>query len=200
MLNPFSKNRISKADSGPGRATAAKKAESREDAMKKSMALMVILLGGCLAGMLLAQDFTYVGSAKCQICHRTESQGQQFPIWQKSAHSQSFQALTTPDAQKLAADSPTNAKCLACHAPLAEKAPELQAEGVTCEVCHGPGSEYKKLRLMKNKEEAVKNGLVNYANAEAINAQCLKCHHNAHNKAFDFAASWDKIKHAVPQK
>jgi hypothetical protein len=168
--------------------------------MKKSMALTVILLGGCLAGMLLAQDFVYVGSAKCQICHKTESQGQQYPIWQKSEHATSFQDLSRPDAQKLASDAPTNAKCLACHAPLADKAPELKAEGITCEVCHGPGSEYKKLSLMKNKDEAVKNGLILYANAEAIKAQCLKCHQNAHNKAFDCTAYWDKIKHAIPQK
>jgi hypothetical protein len=163
--------------------------------------ILLILIGGCLLiGSLLAQDFTYVGSAKCQICHRTEYQGQQYPLWQKSEHAASFQDLSTPQAQKLAADAPTNPQCLACHAPLTDKAPELKAEGVTCEVCHGPGSEYKKLSLMKNKEEAIKNGLILYANTEAIKAKCLKCHQNAHNKIFDFAASWDKIKHAAPPK
>jgi len=167
----------------------------------KRPAFIFVLIGACLLfGSLLAQDFTYVGSAKCQICHKTENQGQQYPIWQKSEHATSFQDLSTPEAQKLAADAPTNAKCLACHAPLADKAPELKAEGVTCEVCHGPGSEYKKLSLMKNKDEAVKNGLILYANAEAIKTQCLKCHQNAHNKAFDCTAYWDKIKHAIPQK
>ncbi len=211
MPNPSSKKkRSAKEGLTPGRTTAAKEpgkmaelqAGDQEggDWMKKPAVLLVIFLGCALGGSLLAQDFTYVGSAKCQICHRTESQGQQFPIWQKSAHSQSFQALTTPEAQKLPADAPANVKCLGCHAPLADKAPELKAEGVTCEVCHGPGSEYKKLSLMKNKDEAVKNGLVLYANEEVVKAQCLKCHQNAHNKFFDFAAYWEKIKHAVPQK
>ncbi len=167
----------------------------------KKPAIIVVLLAGCLvAGSLLAQSFTYVGSAKCQICHKTENQGQQFPIWQNSEHATSFQDLSSPEAQKLAADAPTNAKCLACHSPLSGKALELKAEGVTCEVCHGPGSEYKKLSIMKNKEEAVKNGLILYANEEAIKTGCLKCHQNAHNKAFDFTAYWGKIKHSIPKK
>jgi hypothetical protein len=172
----------------------------KEDRMKKPVIIMAVIIGIAVFVSLGAQNFTYVGADKCQICHKTESRGQQYPIWQKSKHSQSFQALSTPEAQKLAADAPANVKCLGCHAPLAEKAPELKAEGVTCEVCHGPGSEYKKLSLMKNKDEAMKNGLVLYANEEAIKTQCLKCHQNAHNKAFDFAAYWEKIKHAVPQK
>ena len=168
--------------------------------MKKGIVLTAILLGSRLVGMLLAQSPTYVGSARCQICHRTESQGRQFPIWQKSRHSRSSQALSTPLAQKLAGDAAFNAKCLGCHSPLADKAVELKAEGVSCEVCHGPGSEYKKLSLMKNRDEAVKNGLIPYADTEAIKALCLKCHQNAHNKPFDFAARWEKIKHPIPRK
>ncbi len=69
----------------------------------KKPAIIVVLLAGCLvAGSLLAQSFTYVGSAKCQICHKTENQGQQFPIWQNSEHATSFQDLSSPEAQKLA--------------------------------------------------------------------------------------------------
>ena len=106
----------------------------------------------------------------------------------------------TAAAQKVAADAACNPKCLKCHSPLAEKAAELAAEGVTCEVCHGPGSEYKKLSLMKNREDAVKNGLVVYADEAAIRAQCLTCHKDAHDKPFDFAAAWVKIKHNVPKQ
>ena len=173
--------------------------------MKKNIILTIALAVFGLSLFASAQTFTYVGSAKCQICHKTEKQGQQYPIWEMSNHAKSFAALSTPqaatNAQALGVKDPTtDPKCLKCHAPLAEKAAELKAEGVSCEVCHGPGSAYKTLTIMKNKDEAVKSGLRLYGNADAIKTQCLTCHDNAHGKSFDFNAAWAKIKHAVPAK
>jgi len=173
--------------------------------MKKVLIPAVFIIGGIFALAAVGQNFTCVGAQKCQICHRTENQGQQYPIWEKSNHSKSFAALNTPQAasaaQALGVKDPTNDPlCLKCHAPLFDKAPDLKAEGVSCEVCHGPGSEYKKLSIMKNKDEAVKNGLKPYANADAAKAWCLTCHEKAHGKSFDFAAAWDKIKHTIPPK
>lgn len=169
--------------------------------MKKSVFLAAIIL--VAAAGICSQTFTYVGSAKCAICHKTETQGRQFPIWQSSKHSQSLAALNTPQAADIAkqaniqnpAESPD---CLKCHAPLYEKAAELKAEGVTCEVCHGPGSEYKKLNIMKDVALAKQNGLIVYESQEAIKKQCLTCHANAHGKTFDFAAAAEKIKHNKP--
>ncbi|HSA96652.1 MAG TPA: multiheme c-type cytochrome [Acidobacteriota bacterium] len=172
--------------------------------MKKHLTLAMLVLFG-LAGSVLAQEHTYVGAQKCQVCHKSESQGRQYPIWEGTKHPKSFEALTSPKAAEackaLGVDKPAeDPKCLKCHAPLAEKAPELKAEGVSCEVCHGPGSDYKKLNIMKDKNEAQKNGLILYGGPEAIKAQCLKCHENPHGIAFDFAAAWEKIKHPVPAK
>jgi hypothetical protein len=53
---------------------------------------------------------------------------------------------------------------------------------------------------MKNREEAVKNGLVVYESPEAIKKHCLTCHENAHGQSFDFNVSWEVIKHPVPEK
>ena len=155
--------------------------------------------------LLAAQEPSYVGVDKCRICHQTDSQGRQYPIWEASAHSQSFAVLATPKALEIGKPagitSPQEAPhCLGCHAPLAAKAPDLKAEGISCEVCHGPGSLYRKLSVMKDKAEAVKNGLILYPDAMSIQTQCLKCHQQAHGKAFDFDASWPKIKHPVPAK
>jgi len=171
--------------------------------MKRTAALVIVGFIFVSVTALLSQTFTYVGADKCKICHKTEKQGQQHVIWEASKHSKSFAALSLPEAadkgkQAGVTNPPESPVCLKCHAPLADKAAELKAEGVTCEVCHGPGSEYKKLTVMKNEAEAVKNGLVLYANSDAVKAHCLKCHQDAHNKPFDFSAAWEKIKHSIP--
>jgi excinuclease UvrABC ATPase subunit len=149
---------------------------------------------------LFSQEFTYVGAAKCKTCHKSDKRGRQFPIWEESKHSKSFMALTSEEVKAEVPDAPENPKCLKCHSPLFEKGPEFKEEGVICEVCHGPGSAYKKLSIMKNREESVKNGLIVYDSPEAIKTQCLTCHEMAHEKSFDFDASWAKIKHPVPEK
>ncbi len=173
--------------------------------MRTARWIPVVLIAGGLVLFVAAQEFTYVGAAKCQICHRTEKQGRQYPIWEAGLHSKSFTALSTPQAADVAksmnvSNPAENAVCLGCHSPLAAKAPELKAEGVTCEVCHGPGSEYRKLNIMKDPAAAAKSGLITYPDKAAIQAQCLKCHQNAHGRAFDFNAAWEKVKHPVPGK
>jgi cytochrome c peroxidase len=167
--------------------------------------MMPVLAILVVAAVLFGQTRTYVGAAKCEICHKSEKIGQQYPIWQASKHASSFAALSTPqaaaNAQAFGIKDPANdPRCLKCHSPLAEKAPDLKAEGVSCEACHGPGSEYKKFSIMKDKTEAQKNGLILFADAAAIKTWCLTCHANAHNKPFDFAQAWDKIKHDIPKQ
>ena len=173
--------------------------------MKKVLLILMIGISLIFIISLFGQEFTYVGVGKCKICHKSEKQGTQFPIWEKSKHSKSFAALTTPEivakAKEKGIENPSeNPKCLKCHGSLFEKAAEFKEEGVTCEVCHGPGSMYKKLSIMKSREEAVKNGLILYESAEAIKKQCLICHDMAHEKPFDFEAAWEKVKHPVPEK
>jgi hypothetical protein len=158
-----------------------------------------------LAVPAISQEFAYVGAQKCQVCHKSENQGRQYVIWEASKHSRALEALTSPKAAEAAkamgVDKPADdPRCLKCHSPLAAKAPDLKSDGVSCEVCHGPGSEYKKLSVMKDKAAAVKNGLILYGSPDAIKAQCLKCHENPHGISFDFASFWEKIKHPVPGK
>ena len=171
----------------------------------KKILVLAALAALLIVAALFAQDFTYVGAQKCAMCHKSENQGRQYVIWEGSKHSKSFELLASPKAadcaKSMSVDKPAeDPRCLKCHAPLAEKAPELKAEGVSCEACHGPGSAYRKLAVMKDKAEAVKNGLVLYGSPDAIKAQCLKCHENPHGISFDFATAWDKIKHPVPAK
>lgn len=174
--------------------------------MKKGFVFAVIALTiVLLAVFLAAQDRSYAGSSACKLCHKAELQGRQYVIWQASLHAKSFANLSTDAAAAIAkdagiADPAGSPHCLGCHAPLADKAPFLKAEGVTCEVCHGPGSAYKKLNIMQDRDKAVKNGLVAYPNASAIQSSCLGCHESAHGKVFDFDKAWDAVKHPVPAR
>ena len=173
--------------------------------MKKLFLTVTVTIAFIFILSLFSQEFTYIGAGKCKICHKSEKKGKQFPIWEGSKHSKSFAALKSEKAKEMAqeqgVENPLESpKCLKCHSPLFEKAPELKEEGVTCEVCHGPGSAYKKLSIMKSREESVKNGLIVYGSSEATKKQCLTCHESAKEKTFNFEASWEKIKHPVPEK
>jgi hypothetical protein len=172
----------------------------------KKLVLVLTLAAACVfLTNLFAQEFTYVGSAKCKICHKSEKQGLQFPIWEESMHSKSIAALSSPDAaakaEEMGVENPAESpKCLKCHGPLSEKASDFKDEGVTCEVCHGPGSAYKSLSVMKSRDGSVAKGLVVNDTPEKKKEWCLTCHGDAHGTPFDFEASWEKIKHLVPEK
>lgn len=173
--------------------------------MKKIILLIIALSVVALALFLPAKDYIYVGASACKLCHKAELQGRQYAIWESSQHAKSSANMASDNAVEVGksmgvANPAENVQCLGCHAPLAAKAPELKAEGVTCEVCHGPGSVYKKLSIMQDREKAVQNGLILYPDAGTIQAHCLKCHQSPHGKAFDFAAAWDEVKHPRPGK
>ena len=174
--------------------------------MKKIYGILLAILFVLSTVNAFSADFTYVGSGKCKMCHKSEKVGRQFPLWEARKHSKSCAALSLDKAKEVAGEAgvtgnPTEcADCLKCHAPLHEKAPDIKAEGVTCEVCHGPGSDYKKMTVMKDHAESVKMGLMDYKSSDDIKKRCLTCHENAHGKTFDFAASWEKVKHPRPEK
>ena len=74
--------------------------------MKKTLALTIFVLGILfVATGAYSQDFTYVGADKCKMCHKSEKQGQQFPLWEARKHSKSFSALTTDKAKEIAQEA-----------------------------------------------------------------------------------------------
>lgn len=173
--------------------------------MKKFILILTLAAACIFVANLFAQEFTYIGAAKCKICHKSEKQGLQFPIWEESMHSKSIAALSSPDAaaraKEMDVENPTESpKCLKCHGPLSEKTSDFKDEGVTCEVCHGPGSAYKSLSVMKSRDDSVAKGLTVKDTPEKKKEWCLTCHENAHGTPFDLEASWEKIKHLVPEK
>lgn len=113
----------------------------------------------------------YVGARACGTCHNGKVKGNQYGLWLQSKHSRAYAALSRPESKQIAAISglrqaPQEAPiCLGCHATAFnseawEKDDTFHIEdGVQCEQCHGPGSEYMAVEVMKNKAEAMKAGL-----------------------------------------
>lgn len=186
--------------------------------MSKIYFVVIALIAGLLSIYLLssnvqssgAGDFKYVGVDKCTgACHKGEAKGSQLEIWQASKHAQAYKTLQTPEADQIAKDkgfstpAAETPECLKCHVLGKDiVASELEdtfdkTQGVQCETCHGPGSEYKKLSIMKDREKAVANGMIVHSEGEAF---CTGCHNSESPtfKGFNYSEMWDKIKHPSP--
>ena len=153
----------------------------------------------------------YVGANTCVgACHKSEEQGNQFVIWNESKHAKAYYTLLTPKADSIAlAKGFTTAavetpNCVKCHT-LGVDIDESEflgsfdlSQGVQCESCHGPGSEYKKLEVMKDPEQSMANGLIVHMEKEKF---CVKCH-NPESPTyfeFDYDPMWEMIAHPKPK-
>ncbi len=179
--------------------------------LKKVLTMAVLFV--VFSFTTIAQDFGYIGAEKCGMCHKSDKQGEQLKIWQGSKHANAFKTLQTEKAKEIAKglgieDASKSEKCLVCHASgynveakLLDKKFSVE-DGVQCETCHGPGSEYKSMKIMKDQAESVKNGLVVWANAAEIEKMCVTCHNEKSPtyKPFDFAKKYEAIKHNIPEK
>ena len=177
-----------------------------------------LAMSGLGIGMILSCAFwalaqeekpAYIGVKKCKICHKTEKQGRQFGKWEASKHAKAYAALGTPEAKEMAAErgvhgDPQKApECLKCHVTAFGVDPSLiQAsfkieDGVQCETCHGPGSKYKGLKVMKDHEASLKAGLI--VPNEKL---CLQCHNEESPtyQEFVYKERVEEISHPVPEK
>lgn len=151
--------------------------------------------------------YKYVGVNTCvEPCHKSEAQGDQFEVWENSKHSKAFLELQTNAADSIARslgyETPAaeTKECIKCHTlGIDVDEGELQSsfdltQGVQCESCHGPGSEYKKLSVMKDSAEAVNKGLIIHTEKEKW---CITCH-NPESPTyipFDYEPLWEMIAH-----
>ncbi len=181
--------------------------------MFNKLNLILFLIVSLLAGYSYGQDKkvnSFVGVDACGACHKTEKQGKQLDIWKNSKHSQAFKNLQTGKADSIAASlghktaAAKTEACLKCHASGYNVDKALVGEkfkvedGIQCETCHGAGSNYKTLKIMKSKTDAVANGLMLHEKVEEFCATC----HNSESPTFTefkFEAMWDKIKHMTPK-
>jgi hypothetical protein len=176
--------------------------------MKKiiSLFLAAIVL---LSFSVIAQN-KYVGAKMCGMCHKGDKKGSQFEIWQKSKHAEAYKTLTNAKSAEIAKakglktaanESP---ECLECHAISGDA--KLVADGVQCESCHGAGSAYKAMPIMKDQAKAIAAGLTDFREKGSIQKKCKSCHNEKSptNKSFKFEEAWfdkmwAKIKHPIPK-
>ena len=169
--------------------------------------ILVLCVAFLAAGSLQAQDFEYIGAAKCKMCHNKPATGQQYKIWSEGPHAKAMESLSSDKAKAYAkehgiTDCAKEESCIGCHSTAAriDDSKNLGVkmdEGVSCESCHGPGSKYKSNTIMKDREKAMANGLI-IPDA----AVCKECHNdkNPFHKPFDFDTYAKKIAHPVAAK
>lgn len=174
----------------------------------------ILMIVTCLVGAQPPQgskDHSYEGVAVCGMCHKSEKQGAQLRIWQNSLHAHAYEVLKSDQAQKIAKERGMQGEpwgsdaCLKCHATGYNVDPSRLGkrfkveDGVQCETCHGPGSDYKSIKVMRDKQQAIANGLVLYQdNPKEL---CVKCHNKESPtfSSFNFDEMWKKISHPVPK-
>jgi hypothetical protein len=181
---------------------------SRENnSMKMLLSCLVVVVSAI--SFSAADEAHYIGSTKCgKMCHKGPKKGKQWELWQKRKHSRAFKTLGT-DSSKLVAkeagitgDPQKADECLRCHVTAFGVKKELidptctYEEGVGCEACHGPGSNYRKLAIMKDHDKAVAAGLI-----EQNEKLCIKCHNKESPtyKPFSYKKDVKKIAHPKPK-
>jgi len=136
---------------------------------------------------------SYVGSSVCGECHAAESIGNQYDHWLRSPHAKAVLILKTESSlaigKKLLINTPAeDLACLKCHATGGGREEKVRSEGVGCEACHGPGSDYYEcikhvdtVNRMSAYETARKNGMyptLGIKNIKKREKLCLHCHND----------------------
>ncbi len=166
----------------------------------------------------IAADSTtvhYIGVKDCAKCHKKTKEGAQLKIWKKTKHANAYKTLQSEEAVKIATEmglakaAHESEQCLKCHVTaynvdLALHGKKFDvSDGVQCETCHGPGSLYKKKKIMKDREKSIEMGMTPiFVEDGSAERQCLECHNEESPtyKPFDFAKAWKEIEHPVPKK
>ena len=116
----------------------------------------------------------YFGSQKCKMCHKIE-----YDSWKKTKLAAAYDSLKALSEEKIkelglkvGIKDAKLKDCVSCHVTgYNEKDGTYKEEGVTCEVCHGPGADYSKMSVMKDLKAAEEAGVIIPTEKE-----CKACH------------------------
>lgn len=164
---------------------------------------LVALLG---MGGAAPKKPVYVGARACGQCHDGAGMGNQYSKWLTTKHSKAYAVLSLPESVEITKRSGLRGQpwkepiCLGCHSTAStaedwEKDDAFRPEdGLQCESCHGPGSEYMSEEVMRNRAEAMKAGL-RLPNEDT----CLGCHMEKGSHTAVNPNSTVDIKQAIPR-
>jgi YVTN family beta-propeller protein len=191
--------------------------EMRSSDKIRNYILIILIVTLVCSFSLMAGEYSqkhpvYVGVKVCAECHHGMSMGHQFSKWLASKHARAYAVLAEPEAKKIAElsgipqepqESPT---CLGCHATGAhvedwEKDETFYIEdGVQCEKCHGPGSEYMDAAVMMDHQAALKAGLIMPTTQDCMGCHQVKGSHVAVHKLprLDIKQALSDIAHPTP--
>ncbi len=154
----------------------------------------------------------YVGAKVCAECHRGKGMGYQHCKWSVSKHARAYASLAKPEAKAIARlsgvpqEPQESPMCLGCHATAAhaedwERDETFHIEdGVQCEGCHGPGSEYIDEEIMVDRKAATAAGLIMPTLDNCLGCHKVKGSHVAVHKLpkLDLEKAWKRIEHPSP--
>lgn len=184
--------------------------------MKRLGTVLVFVLAGLVVLSISlwaqAEKAQYIGSKKCKMCHMSKKKGEIFGIWQSSPHAKAYATLATAESKEVTkkagikGDPQQAAECLKCHITGYGASAEAKAasfkinEGVGCEACHGPGSLYKSIKVMRALRADTQDAQA-VAFVKGDKETCLTCHNEESPtyRLFKFEEKWPEIAHPVPK-
>jgi YVTN family beta-propeller protein len=154
----------------------------------------------------------YVGVRVCGSCHDGKTRGHQTSLWLLSKHARAYAALARPESRQIAElsgipqEPQQSTMCLGCHATgtfaeASEKdATFFSEDGVQCEMCHGPGSEYMDVAVMQSPAAATRAGLVRPTLRDCMGCHKEKGSHTAvlGDCTVDMSKAWRELAHPTP--
>ncbi len=162
---------------------------------KQAARIFLILLSVSIANTCLAEDVPpFDGRKKCSSCHKS-----QYKSWKKTAHAKALSSLQPKikSEAKLKAgldpdkDYSEDKKCIGCHVTGFEheggydpEDPSKYLIGVSCEMCHGPGSEYRLIhrkageRFERKQKTTARQVLADAGEEFHFLERCKTCHVN----------------------
>lgn len=164
--------------------------------MKGWLVLVVVVV--VVLSLSAADKFTVVGVKKCMMCHKGQNNHMVYEKWLETPHAKALKSLNPAKGED------KNPACLACHTTAFNKggykvgdANAADFAGVQCESCHGPGSAYKALGIMKDRKAALANGMI-----IPTEDTCKQCHNpkSPTFKSFNYKEALKKIDHSYSKK
>jgi hypothetical protein len=150
---------------------------------------------------------TYVGSAKCQRCHKPA-----FQVWTNTPHAHAYDDLVNKPKRPSLREF--DGECVVCHVTgfgvktgFTNANATAHLKQVGCESCHGPGSDHiqnknnKEIRALMNPWRAKPNETPGELKERTnrIDQTCQKCHDTDNDVTWDFVKKWPRIVHPEPR-